>query len=493
MGFNFVWITINILGFIGSVAYVFIKKKKSALGERRRFIDQLPSVLSSFGVLGTFIGITMGLIAFDTTNIDESIPKLLDGLKTAFYTSLAGMGSSILLQQIISLVYDRTEKQSDISVAAGKIVDAVAEMKEVLKSVSNKQDLNQTNFYKTAGSLLDVIKVNTSATSEDIERMLISIQAISADTTNIKSAIKDGFTKFVDTAKSIDSHVADITDSTTAFVSGQRDIQEEIKGFGVTLHNEVLDIEDQMQKTNKLLTAKFDEFSDLLQKSNTEALVEVMKKVTEEFQKQMNELINKLVQENFEQLNQAVANLIQWQAENKEMIERLTKQYNEMAKDFEGTSNTLVAVGNDTKALVSDGGKLKQIVNALNQVMVDDEKFIQITQNLSSSADSAKAANELFMENAQKLSVWLQKQKDFATAVAALINKLDEINKINDYSSQFWSETKKGMNESVNVLQTGSRQLQQQIGVINQSFYERLSATLGELDNLITSMLNSRR
>ena len=50
-----------------------------------------------------------------------------------------------------------------------------------------------------------------------------------------------------------------------------------------------------MNKNNELIREKFDEFSELLAKSNTEALVEVMKQATEEFNAQMSELINKLV------------------------------------------------------------------------------------------------------------------------------------------------------------------------------------------------------
>ena len=68
-----------------------------------------------------------------------------------------------------------------------------------------------------------------------------------------------------------------------------------------------------------------------------------------------------------------------------------------------------------------------------------------------------------------------------------------DINKINDYSDKFWSETKKGMNDSVQLLKNGSRDLQQQINGLDQSFYSRLSATLGELDNLIVSFLNKKQ
>lgn len=124
-----------------------------------------------------------------------------------------------------------------------------------------------------------------------------------------------------------------------------------------------------MAKTNALLESKFNEFTELLKKSNTEALVEVMKKVTEEFQKQMNSLINKLIQENFEQLNNSVEKLNQWQQENKDMISSLTLQYKEMSENFEATSTSLTRVKDDTTALVSEGGKLYQLVDALNQVM----------------------------------------------------------------------------------------------------------------------------
>lgn len=55
------------------------------------------SVIMSTGVLGTFVGIFVGLLGFDTTKVTDSIPLLLDGLKVAFYTSIVGMGIAIAL------------------------------------------------------------------------------------------------------------------------------------------------------------------------------------------------------------------------------------------------------------------------------------------------------------------------------------------------------------------------------------------------------------
>ena len=188
-----------------------------------------------------------------------------------------------------------------------------------------------------------------------------------------------------------------------------------------------------MNKTNQLLERKFDEFTELLKKSNTEALVEVMKKVTEEFQKQMNSLINKLIQENFDQLNRSVERLNQWQQENKEMISSLTQQYKQMATNFETTSDSLDKVKDDTEALVSEGGKLRKIVDALNEVIVNDERFIKTAEHLQKTAELSQSNMESFDASTKALNGWVRKQRNFVDGVTLLIDKLEEIAKIKDY------------------------------------------------------------
>lgn len=63
-----------------------------------KVVALLPSIATSLGILGTFIGIYTGLLSFDVKNINDSIPQLLEGLKTAFATSIAGMITSIILR-----------------------------------------------------------------------------------------------------------------------------------------------------------------------------------------------------------------------------------------------------------------------------------------------------------------------------------------------------------------------------------------------------------
>jgi hypothetical protein len=55
---------------------------------------ELKSQIVSVGVLGTFVGIFIGLQAFDPNDIVDSVNDILLGLKTAFFTSIVGMSVS---------------------------------------------------------------------------------------------------------------------------------------------------------------------------------------------------------------------------------------------------------------------------------------------------------------------------------------------------------------------------------------------------------------
>ena len=61
----------------GAWAYKYIyDASDSELKKNRKWIEQLPSLISTLGVIGTFAGITIGLVHFDPDHLDDSIPRL---------------------------------------------------------------------------------------------------------------------------------------------------------------------------------------------------------------------------------------------------------------------------------------------------------------------------------------------------------------------------------------------------------------------------------
>lgn len=483
--------------------YINNKQKEDELLEHRGFIEMIPSLISTLGVLGTFLGITLGLLFFDTSKLSDSIPLLLDGLKTAFFTSLTGMIGSLILSSKINKIYDKKSGGiSDSTEAAEIVVNAVKSLQEQ----SENQSKSQTLFYNTAQEILLKIEENTIKFADNIGNMNLAIGSLAVVITDIKGGQKNMEEKansmlismgnIEEVSKKISDNTSDqiskfgeMLDHTEALVSGQGEISEHVSKFGDRLHGEVVEIEEKMSQTNELLENKFNEFSELLKKSNTEALVEVMERVTEEFQKQMNTLINKLIQENFDQLNKSVERLNKWQQDNKEMIISLTSQYKQMADNFENTSTSLAKVDEDTRLLVSEGGKLHQIVNVLNKVIVEDEKFIQISSDLQNTTALTKSNFEQFDASTKVLNDWVKKQRNFVDGVVVLIQKLEEIGKIKDYGDEFWKETRKGMNDGVNIIKSGTESLNRQVSGLNNQFYARLSTTLTELDNCIQALI----
>lgn len=72
--------------------------------------DSIPVVFTTIGVLGTFVGIYIGLRRFDVYDINSSIPPLLGGLKTAFTTSIWGISLSLLFGKLSQIVLYRAEE-----------------------------------------------------------------------------------------------------------------------------------------------------------------------------------------------------------------------------------------------------------------------------------------------------------------------------------------------------------------------------------------------
>ena len=65
--------------------------------------ELIPGLLTSLGILGTFMGMMRGLSGLDFSNSDaiiEGIPVLLSGMKFAFGTSVAGVSCSIVFNML---------------------------------------------------------------------------------------------------------------------------------------------------------------------------------------------------------------------------------------------------------------------------------------------------------------------------------------------------------------------------------------------------------
>ncbi|MFB2658875.1 hypothetical protein [Shewanella xiamenensis] len=138
--------------FIYLIVLIFITSLFLAyLGRYKSFTHGTANSLTSLGILGTFAGIVVGLMEFNPSNIDGSIELLLEGLKTAFLTSLVGMAASILYKTIVSF-YPKGNKQEHKVVSPEDIYQVMSQQlivsNELLGAIKGDEDSSLTSQIK---------------------------------------------------------------------------------------------------------------------------------------------------------------------------------------------------------------------------------------------------------------------------------------------------------------------------------------------------------
>ena len=83
---------------------------------RKNVYNLVPGVMTGLGILGTFIGLTLGLQHFNTgsaSEISNSIAPLMDGIKVAFHTSIYGMIFSLVFNYVYKAILEASYNEID--------------------------------------------------------------------------------------------------------------------------------------------------------------------------------------------------------------------------------------------------------------------------------------------------------------------------------------------------------------------------------------------
>lgn len=223
-------------------AWIYVTRvEQTELKDKRKWMEQLPSVVSTLGVLGTFLGITRGLVSFDPAHLDESIPVLLSGLKTAFFTSLLGMSGSLVLNRIVSAKFDKEPKINEMEKAARMIVEAIKANQREMPKMMEEGNKNLVALL-SQGETLRTIRQDVEQLKDDIEELKGICQEFKPVLDNISSS--------TDTTSEELPRLKAIAETATASISAIDNNADEINKVITTLGTAVKDIKeaiDEMQ------------------------------------------------------------------------------------------------------------------------------------------------------------------------------------------------------------------------------------------------------
>ena len=447
---------------------------KKSFWNNSYIFESIPPVFPTLGIFCTALGITFGLSGFNTEKIQESLPTLLEGLRLAFFATMAGIIGLIVFQKINAIIQKQIDDDPNRPVKQTDELSAIAALTFEVKELKND---NQKQIEKLIQSIGTDLETKVSAQLSNLEKSIVSLQKtslINQEKTDVGLEVINKTT----------------SDSNYGIMTELGKINKLQTALGEKANKNTDEIIKAMSENNKLTSKKFDEFSELLRKNNTEALVEVMKKATEQFNEQMSELINRLVKENFAELNNSVKSLNDWQKQNKEQVQKLTEQFQKTTEMFTISATTLKQVADNTKTLTDDDSKLSQLVAELKRVMIEDGKFQEITNKLTNAIETLESTTESFDETTSKLNEWVKTEKNFKEAAQILITKLEEFR---DFNGDVWDKYRKEMNKAVSIVKETSTRLGGDLENINSEFYERLNDTLTNLDQCIQRFIPTNR
>lgn len=235
-----------------------------------RMLDTAAGTLVGLGLLGTFLGLTLGIKGFDSSNterINESIQGLLAGMGTAFLTSLLGMAFSILFTAADKALRHRLYK--DIKEITDKLDSEYYIDDLVLANINQQNIVNQ--LYKA-------LKNDLQQQALEIANKLTYTNAEGQNVT-IGNAIREILTENTKQSKALMSFSTDLA-------------MELNQGFDETLSRQmqqkIVPLMESVDATTKAVVEHIDKMADTVSSPATD----MMQNVVDELKQSMQSLLN---------------------------------------------------------------------------------------------------------------------------------------------------------------------------------------------------------
>ncbi len=119
-----------------------------------------PTILTTIGIFGCFLGIALGLLHFNTSNIQGSIPEMVNGIKTSFWASVFGIGGALLIKFRLLTMGGPPRKPNEEY--QGATIDDLANL---------LQDLHRSLAGKEDSTLISQIKLLRQDSNDRFDRL----------------------------------------------------------------------------------------------------------------------------------------------------------------------------------------------------------------------------------------------------------------------------------------------------------------------------------
>jgi len=440
-------------------------------GKHYDFTEYAPTLLTSIGILGTFTGIVIGLLNFDSNNIDTSISQLLDGLKIAFTTSLVGMLSALVYKFLTTSNFIAPKINEDI-----------------------KEDVTVKDLYSIMNSQNENIIKLQNLLSDSADSSLIGQIKL------LRSEFNDSLKLTNKTLENIESRTSSLDNMSNTLITSNEVLKN--------IDDKMKLNQDSFKEFTQELWKQFDNFANILSKSATEQIIEALKNVISEFNDKLTEQFG----QNFKELNDSVKELVIWQDNYKTQLSEMRTQFDASVSSMGNMEKSMENISVSSKTIPENMNLLEDVMK-INQHQIDElsrhleafkdirDKAVEAVPEIRTQIDNtiegiSKASQELIdgvSASTDKIStVMVQSADDFAENVnktnGALVESSNTLmsssTEIKDQLTLTIQDINKHVREMISNISKNSED-------INKSFKEISTNVETELSSTNKKMVNS--
>lgn len=455
-----------------------------------------PTILTTTGIFATFVGIAIGLFHFDASNIQASVPSLLEGLKTAFWASVAGVGGALIIKfrhYFFGVAYATgpNDPASNDDVTGADLVRQLSNIQQALVGEDDSTLISQLKLTRSdTNDRLDALK---RAQSEALKAL--SEMGSKALVEALRDVIKDFNQKISEQFGENFRHLNDAVGKLLIW-------QEENKERMSTLT-------DQISSVSKAMNDASDAYQKLLE--NADGFSQVSRDLSvllsglQTQKDQLNTALNSLAQlllsasGSLPQIESKVLELVQQLANavtsNQREIDRvLSANAQSQTSLVESLRTSMAKLGQDTVKQLADfsqeltaaiqfGQRLAN--DALTLAQQTNQKAMSTAQEIATKAiqnaqtETSKALSDL----QQNVSIALRENSDVLKN--AVSSNTDLIRTTVQQSNETLSKTNQDFNKHVAEM---SAKTKEQVTALDAALSEELTKSLESLGRQLSAL-----
>lgn len=463
-----------------------------------RMLDSASGTLVGLGLLGTFLGLTLGIRGFNssgTKEINDSIQGLLAGMGTAFYTSLFGMGTSIVYTFFDKAFRHRLHKH----------LYTLTEKLDSLYYINDIQ-LADINQQKIVNQLYNQLKLELNEQTSILVDKL-TYQNAEGDTVAIGNAMREVLTENQQQSKALKSFSTDLA-------------IELSNGFNDVLSNQmqqkILPLMENVDKTTKAIVNHIDQMAaqvsspvaDMLQTVVNE-LRDSMTELMLEFKSSISDTTAKELEMLALQLGTAAQSMADFPNNMEHISTTLQSTIDEIKRSVAEISDTS-ANANSTamqqmqEQIVFATGAISSAISEVKEVMsgLTQSSQEQTNEMVNKLADATDKMGEFLLNTISSISTNVQQSLDGITADISkrqndLISLQEKINSsamqqmqeqtlfVTKALEQTMTEVKEVMNGLTHSSQEQSNEMINKLSVAADQMGEFLKGTVASLSTTV--------